>query len=53
MKYKERFQYKIFVDGKLVWKGLNLKKKFDEIKKKYPKNRVSIAWESDEGVLIA
>lgn len=41
------------VDGKEVWRGLNPKKKFDEIRKKNPKKKVGIAWEPGDGVLIA
>ena len=49
---KSRFEYEIFVDGKIVWKGLNPKQKYVEIKRKYPGKKVAIAWETKEDVLV-
>jgi hypothetical protein len=50
---KRGFEYVILVDGEEVWRGLNPKKKFDELSIKYPDRRIGIAWEPGEGVLIA
>lgn len=52
MNQKPRFEYVIKVDGKEVWRGLNPKEKFDEIRKRNPGKEVSIAWETKEEVLI-
>ena len=53
MDEKKGFEYAILVDGKEVWRGLNPKKKFDELLKRYPEKKIGIAWEPGEGVLIA
>jgi hypothetical protein len=49
---KRSFEYVIKVDGKEVWRGLNPTKVYFEIKKKYPKREVSIAWRTKEKVLV-
>lgn len=49
---QKRFEYVIKVDKKVVWRGLNPTKKFDEIKRKNPKKRVSVAWKTKEDVLV-
>jgi hypothetical protein len=49
---KRKFEYVIKVNGKEVWKGLNPTKAYFEIKKKYPKKEVSIAWRTKEKVLV-
>ncbi|RLJ01471.1 MAG: hypothetical protein DRP10_04015 [Candidatus Aenigmatarchaeota archaeon] len=36
---KEKFEYVIKVDGKVVWRGLNPTKAYDEISAKYPKKQ--------------
>ncbi len=50
---KETYKYEILVNGRTVWSGINPRKKFDEICKKYPKSRIGIKWKSPKGVLIA
>jgi len=47
-----KFEYEILVDGKIVWKGLNPEKVFDEIKKKNPEKKVGIAWRTKEDILV-
>jgi hypothetical protein len=49
---EKKFEYVIKVDGKEVWKGLNPKEKYFEIKEKYPKKEVTIAWRTKEKVLV-
>jgi hypothetical protein len=49
---KRTFEYVIKVNGKEVWRGLNPTKAYFEIKKKYPKREVSIAWRTKEKVLV-
>ena len=46
------YEYVIKVDGKEVWRGKDLKKKFEEIRKKNPRKKISIAWESDDDLLV-
>lgn len=48
----KKFGYVIKVEDKVVWKGMNPKKKFEEIKKKYKGKKVSIAWRTKEDVLV-
>lgn len=50
---KKEYEYAIYVDNRVVWKGLNPKEKYDEIRKKYPNKRVSIAWEPGKMILVA
>ena len=50
---KKEYEYAIYVDNKIVWKGLNPKNKYDEIRKKNPNKRVSIAWEPVKMILVA
>jgi hypothetical protein len=47
-----KFEYVIKVDGREVWKGLNPKQKFGEVKKNNPNKRVAIAWKIKEDVLV-
>lgn len=47
------YEYQIYVDGKLVWRGLNPEKVYENIVKENPGKKVSIAWELKEGILIA
>ena len=49
---KSHYEYVIRVDGQEVWRGKNPEKTFVELKKKNPKKRVSIAWQSDDDLLI-
>ncbi len=48
----KKYEYIIKVDGKEVWRGLNPKEKYWEIKEKYPGKEVGISWQSEEDVLI-
>lgn len=52
IKMHKRFEYIIKVNGKEIWRGLNPKEKYWDLKKKNPKKRVSVAWETGEDVLI-
>lgn len=38
------YEYQIYVDGNIVWRGLNLEGKYEEIVKKNPQKKVSIGW---------
>jgi len=51
-KMKKKFEYVIKVEKKKVWSGLNPKKKYRKIQKKYPAKRVTISWETKEDVLV-
>lgn len=46
------YEYVIRIDGKEVWRGKNPKGKLLELKKKNLAKRVSIAWESDDDLLV-
>ena len=48
----KKYEYVIMVDGKEVWRGLNPKEKYWEIKEKHPGKEVGISWQSEEDVLI-
>lgn len=50
---RKGYQYKILVDGKVVWKGTELKKNFDEITRKNPKGEIGIecVWGDDTYIL--
>jgi len=50
---KETYKYEILVNGRVMWSGLNPRKKFDDICKKNPKSRIGIRWKAPRGVLIA
>lgn len=47
------YEYQIYVDGKVVWRGLDPEGKFEEIMEKNPNKKVSIGWRLKEGILIA
>lgn len=47
-----KYEYVIRVDGKEVWRGLKPKERLKELKRKYPEKRVSIAWQSDDDLLV-
>jgi len=51
-KIKPKFQYVIRIDHKEVWKGLNPKEKYRELKKNNPDKRVSIAWQTNDDSLM-
>ena len=46
------YDYVIRIDGTEVWRGKNPKERLIELKKKNPTKRVSIAWESDDDLVI-
>ena len=48
----KKHEYIIKVNGKEVWRGLNPKEKYWEIKENNPDKEVGIAWHSQEDVLI-
>jgi len=47
------YEYQIYVNGRVVWSGLNPRGKYEEIVKKNPGKKVSIGWNLKEGILIA
>jgi hypothetical protein len=49
---EKRFEYEISVDDKVVWRGLNPTKIYDEIRKKYSGKEVCIAWKSKQDILV-
>ena len=49
---ERHYEYVIKIDNKEVWRGKKPKAKYFELKKKNPNKRVSIAWESDDDLLI-
>ena len=50
---EKKFEYVIKIDGKEVWRGMNPKEKYWEIKKVNPGKKVSIVWETKEQILVA
>ena len=45
--------YVIKVDDDVIWEGLDLQSKFQEILKKFPNNRISVSWvPTKEDILI-
>lgn len=49
---EKRFEYKISVDDKVVWKGLNSTKVYDKIRKRYQGKEVAIAWRSKQDIRV-
>lgn len=49
---ERKFEFVIKINDKEVWRGMNPKEKYWEIKKKNPKKTVSVAWETKEDILI-
>lgn len=47
------YEYQIYVEGKLVWHGLNPEKIYEKLIKENPNKKVALAWELKEGILIA
>ncbi len=47
-----KYEYVIKVDGKEVWRGLNPKDKYWEVKGKNTDKEIGIAWHSQDDVLI-
>jgi len=50
---EKKFEFVIKVNGKEVWRGMNPKEMYWEIKKKNPGKKVSILWETKEQILVA
>lgn len=50
---EKKFEFVIKVNGKEVWRGINPKEKYWEIKKNNPGKKVSIVWETKEEILVA
>ncbi len=50
---RKTHEYVILADDVPVARGLNLKKMWDETKKKYPKKKLAIKYEYPPGILIA
>ena len=48
-----KFRFIIKVGGKEVWRGMNPKERYWEVKKANPKKKVSIVWETKEQILVA
>ena len=46
------YWYVIKVDGEEVWRGKNPQGMYWDLKKKNPKKRVSMAWQSDDDIMI-
>jgi len=49
---KKSFQYVIKVNGKIIWRGMNPRKKYLDLQKKYRRKSVSLVWVPREGVLV-
>ena len=47
------FEYEILVNDRAFSKGRNLKKMWEEARKKYPTRKLSIRYIPPEGILIA
>ncbi|MBI2136206.1 hypothetical protein HYU06_03985 [Candidatus Woesearchaeota archaeon] len=52
-KNEQDYEYEVYVDGKLMWHGLNPEKVYEKIVAENPKKRVSLGWRLKEGILIA
>ncbi len=50
---KPKYEYQILMNKKVVWHGVNAKKKLAELAKRHPKAAIGIKWIPREGVLIA
>lgn len=50
---EKKFEFVIKVNGKEVWRGMNPKEKYWEIKKANPNKEVSLSWETKEAILVA
>ena len=49
---KKRFEYELSVEDKIVWRGLNPTRVYDEIRKRHLDKEVSIAWKSKQDILV-
>ena len=47
------YEYEVLVDDKPIARGQNLKKMWEEAKKKYPRKKLAIKYEYPPGILIA
>lgn len=52
MTMARNYWYVVRVDGREVWRGKQPKEKLIEMKKKNPMKRVSVAWQSDDDLLV-
>ena len=51
---EKKFEYVIKVNGEEVWRGMNPKEKYWEIKKRNLGKEVSLSWETkEEAILVA
>ncbi len=50
---RKTYEYVVMADSKVVARGKDLKRMYEEAKKKYPKKKISVKWEPPEGILIA
>jgi hypothetical protein len=50
---KPKYEYQILMNKKIVWHGVNAKKKLAELVKRHPKAAIGIKWIPKEGVLVA
>lgn len=46
------YEYQIYVDGKLVWRGLNPEEVYENTLKENPDKKVSIAWNCLHRILM-
>jgi len=49
---RPKYEYEIKVENKVVWKGLNPKEVYSDIRKKYPNKKIGVAWRSKNGDVI-
>lgn len=49
---RPKYEYEIKIENKVVWRGLDPKKAYDEVRKKYPNKKIGIAWKSKNGDVI-
>lgn len=47
-----KYEYVIKIDGKEVWRGLNPKEKYWEIKENNPNKEVGISWQGQDEILV-
>lgn len=50
---RKAYQYVILADNRPLARGQNIKKMWEEARKKYPTKRLAIRYEPPEGILIA
>jgi len=47
------YEYEVLVDDRVIARGQNLKRMWEEARKKYPVRRLAIRYIPPEGILIA